>query len=283
LTRDLPIERFILFSSGASLLGSPGQGNYAAANAFLDALAHHRRAQGRPVTCINWGPWSEVGLAARPDRGGRLEARGIGSFTPAEGVEVFARIIRDSPVQVGALRLDVRQWRQFYPKAAQSPLLSEILGTDPHAATAVAHGGFRAALLALESGWQRQAMLEKQLREEIAQVLRLSPNRIDRETPLQNLGLDSLMALELRNRLEASLGLTLSATLIWGYPTVAALAPHLAARMGIALDVAETASATPSAETPEDVNAVAALSADDTRARLEAELDGLSEELLGRD
>src|SRR5262249_36642402 len=93
----------------------------------------------------------------------------------------------------------------------------------------------RDELLGVPAGRKRQALLESYLQQQIARVLRLAPSRIDLRTPLNTLGMDSLMAVEFRNRLEADLGLTLSATLVWGYPTVAALTPHLADKMGISL------------------------------------------------
>jgi NAD(P)-dependent dehydrogenase (short-subunit alcohol dehydrogenase family) len=91
LTLNDPVELFVLFSSGASVLGSPGQGNYVAANAFLDALAHQRRALGLPGVSINWGAWGEVGLATRPDRVKHLSQQGIAAFTPTQGVELQDR------------------------------------------------------------------------------------------------------------------------------------------------------------------------------------------------
>ena len=85
LTLDKPLDFFVLFSSVASVLASPGQGNYVAANAFLDALAHHRRVRGLPGLAINWGLWAEVGLAARPDITKRLVQQGIQPFSPGSG------------------------------------------------------------------------------------------------------------------------------------------------------------------------------------------------------
>ncbi|MGH7754395.1 MAG: SDR family NAD(P)-dependent oxidoreductase, partial [Gemmatimonadales bacterium] len=157
LTRDRPLECFVLFSSMASLLGSPGQGNYAAANAFLDALAQHRRAQGLPGLSINWGPWAEVGqAAAQANRGARLALRGLASLTPAQGMQALGRLLRGAPAQGGVMALDLRQWREFYPMAAAAPLLSHLVreegsrGQPGHGT-----GDMRAALLAMEPSQRR--------------------------------------------------------------------------------------------------------------------------------
>jgi acyl transferase domain-containing protein/acyl carrier protein len=251
LTRDLPLDFFVLFSSVASLIGSSGQGNYAAANAFLDMLAHYRQAQGLPALSINWGAWAEVGLAAeRSNRGERLMQQGIASFTPEEGVELLGRLLRYAPVQVGAVLLNLRQWLQAYPGAAALPLFIQLRQTDT--AEDVPQSGQHAMRTALEAAepTQRRALLETHLREQIAQVLRLSPSQIGVRTPLGTIGFDSLLALELRNRLEASLGLALSGTLIWGYPTIQALVPYLAEKMDIPLEPAKSAAPPPKEPEP---------------------------------
>ncbi|HZB96474.1 MAG TPA: beta-ketoacyl reductase, partial [Herpetosiphonaceae bacterium] len=235
LTLDKPLDFFVLFSSAASMLGSPGQGNYAAANAFLDGLAHHRRALGRPALSINWGPWADVGLAAQVSQNGQATIGGIAAIPPQQGVEVLGQLLRQEAAQVGVMPLNLRQWRQFYPKAAKSPLLAHLQEQESAAGARKSGHDMRAALLAVEPG-ERRALLEAHLREEITQVLRIAPSRLDEQTALGSLGLDSLMALELRNRLEDSLELTLPVTLIWNYQTIADLTPHLAEKMGIALD-----------------------------------------------
>jgi phthiocerol/phenolphthiocerol synthesis type-I polyketide synthase C len=231
-TRDRPLDFFVLFSGAGAILGSPGQANYAAANAFLDALAHERRAEGLPAVSIAWGPWSEVGLAARPDRAGQLALRGIRSLTPAQGVEAFGRIFSGDAPHVVALALDLRECLSAYPALAEAPLLAALSRGAEQDARAIADAPMRRALVAA-SVPARRPMLEAHLREQAAKVLGLSPSRIDPQRPLGSVGFDSLMTLDLRNRLEASLGLRLSATVVWNHPTVAALADHLARRMEI--------------------------------------------------
>ncbi len=237
LTAGCPLDFFVLFSSGSSLVGAPGDGSYGVSNAFVDALAHHRRAMGLPGLSINWGPWSEVGLgAAQANRGERLGFRGVAAMTPQQGVATFARLLGAPAAQVGAMRFDLRQWRQFYPKVAGSPLFAELdrSGRASNEASKKA-GDLLAALRAAEPSVRRQR-LESLVREQITEVLRLDPSRINASTPLSTLGFDSLMAVELRNRLEVRFGTTLPVTLVWGYPTIVALVPHLATKIGVALE-----------------------------------------------
>jgi myxalamid-type polyketide synthase MxaE and MxaD len=239
LTQSAPLDFFVLFSSAASLLGSPGQGNYASANAFLDALAHHRQALNMPALSINWGPWSDIGLAASSaKRGERLALMGIASLSPRQGLEALSTLLRERAPQVGVIPLNLRQWRQSYPQAAQAPFLAHLIEEQdaaPRSQVNRSASPMRNALLAAEMG-QRRALLEEHLREQIGRVLRLSPASIEAHTALSALGFDSLMALELRNRLEDSLGITLPTTVAWSHPTIAALAVYLAEKMGIALE-----------------------------------------------
>jgi acyl transferase domain-containing protein/acyl carrier protein len=242
-TAGRPLDLFVLFSSVTSLLGSPGQGNYAAANAFLDALAAYRRGKGQPALAIQWGPWRSVGLAAsRADRGERLARRGLGGLRPEEGLAALDRLVRGGSSATAVMRFEWAQWRDSEPAAAMSPLFLR-LAEEGGAPTPANPGSdsplsLRDSLLAVERGPLRQSRLESHLQERVAQVLRLPSARVDVHRPLKTLGLDSLMALELRNRLEADLGLSLSATFVFNYPTVSVLAPYLAERMGIPLTAA---------------------------------------------
>jgi acyl transferase domain-containing protein/acyl carrier protein len=230
-TRDLPLDFFVTYSSAAALLGTPGQGNYAAANAFLDALAHGRAADGLPAMSIQWGPFSEVGLAAaQENRGQRLAHRGIESFTPEEGTEVLSRLIRQPWGDIGVLRWSVRQWVEFYPRAASAPFLSLLRKAEERAGAAGAGSRFLDTLRGVPP-IERRAALERHVVERLGQALRLAPEQIDVLAPLRGYGMDSLMSLEIRNRLEASLTLRLPATLLFTYPTTAALVDHLLAEL----------------------------------------------------
>ena len=274
-----PNVGLVLFSSVSSLIGLPGQGNYAAANAFLDALAQARRARGLPGTSINWGPWSGIGLAAaQRNRGDRLAQGGLRSLSPADGIEAFALLLANAPSQVAVMPLDWEDYALAFPVSARSAFLSALAAKVPEradAAQAPATHGIRETLLAEDVGTRRRAALEAYLREQVAQVLRQSPARIDVNKPFRTLGLDSLMGLELRNRLEASLGVTLPATLVWNYPTVTALGPQLAERLAIPLEAspaspiaAPDASPAPEAEIEALLRDVADLSAEEARRLL---------------
>lgn len=228
LTADRPLDFFVLYSSAGALLGSVGQANYVAANAFLDALAHHRRLSGKPALSIDWGPFSDVGLAAaHRDRGERLSLRGLASLTPAEGLRALEGLLFGSRTQIGVMKLDLGQWLEFYPSVAGSPLFAE-LDRDPRVQRRGTEDAqrLRQALSAASPG-DRVELLEQTLREQLGRVLRMEASKIDRLAPFERLGLDSLTSMELRNRIELAVGLKLTAVLLFTFSTVGSLAQHL--------------------------------------------------------
>ncbi|MCF6524678.1 type I polyketide synthase [Streptomyces sp. JJ36] len=242
LARGTELDFFVLYSSAAALLGSSGQANYAAANAFLDGLARHRRARGLPAQSIDWGPWTQAGLAARPDRGGALEERGVLGIDPADGVAALDRLLDSPAAQAAVLPLD----RARLAESAAAGLLPPLLAALAAPAGGTADGGpgtgdgtgagFRETLLAEPPGRRRRAALVRHCTAAVARVLSLEEAQVDTAAPLGGMGFDSLMSLELRKRLESSLGVELPATFVWRFPTVEAMAPFLAERMGVPLD-----------------------------------------------
>jgi myxalamid-type polyketide synthase MxaB len=214
LTLNSPLDFFVLFSSVAALLGSAGQGNYSAANAFLDCLAHYRRSQGMPGLSINWGPWAEIGLAAKDDLGQRLAQKGIDSITPSEGVSAFERLLRASTAQASVMSFDLEQWNRYYPGAASSPFFAEMarsLGTMKPAAEGKEGGVTREALLNAQRS-ERTDLLQRYLNNLLARVLgfdKTALSRLDPNQPIYRFGIDSLMALEVKSRIEADLGIVI--------------------------------------------------------------------------
>ncbi|MGW7171093.1 type I polyketide synthase, partial [Streptomyces sp. NPDC054884] len=229
LTADLDLRAFVLFSSLAATVGSPGQGSYAAANAFLDALAAHRRALGLPGTSIAWGPWSD-GMAGGLDRvdTARLARGGVTPLPPADGLALFdAACAAPAPLTVAA-RLDLPVLR------AQHGLLPAVLRglvpvADRRTAAAARTGDFADRLAALPEADRRRVAVEL-VRENAAAVLgHAGADAIAADRAFLQLGFDSLTAVELRNRLGAATGLRLAATVTFDHPTPTSLADHLLA------------------------------------------------------
>jgi myxalamid-type polyketide synthase MxaE and MxaD len=232
LLADAPLDFFVLFSSAGALLGQPGQGNYAAANAFLDALAHYRKAQGRPALSINWGAWSGLGFAETAG-GKRLAARlallGIKTIAPARALQVLEQLLRQSSVQVAAVPVDWTRYRQFYPAGAVSRLLSELASEQSGNASSAGHqdaGEKRKMLLAADPA-ERPQLLRSHLSELVARVLGLPLAQLDVQQPLSNLGLDSLMAVELKNRIAVDLGINVPMVTFLSGPSVEQAATQL--------------------------------------------------------
>ena len=233
LTLSDPLDYFVLFSSAASLIGSPGQGNYAAANAFLDQLAFYRRQQGHPGLCISWGRWGEVGQATREQRGERLDARGFASMKPTEGLAVLGELLRQSPPHIGVMSFHLPRWSQFYPNLTRSSLFTTLLAEHQVQAEQEQEQSQRLTRerLAELDEEQRQQALTGYLNEQIARVLGHSTLQLDAQQQLNRLRIDSLMSVELKNRIGADLKVAIPATIFLQGITFAQFIASLVAQM----------------------------------------------------
>ncbi|MFR9727676.1 SDR family NAD(P)-dependent oxidoreductase [Saccharopolyspora sp. MS10] len=249
------VSAFVLFSSVAATFGSAGQGNYAAGNAFLDALARHRRAAGLPATALAWGPWSGAagmtGALAEADVR-RLRRAGMPPLELARGLALFdAAVAGDDPAPL-PVRLDLAVLRS---RGEVPPLLRGLLRAPATRAAAAegaaGAGGPIARLSGMSAQDQRDALLEL-VRARVAAVLgHTGASAVRAARQFQDLGLDSLTAVELRNGLGADTGLRLPATLVFDHPTPAALAGHLHAELfGGAAEVQVSAPARSDADDP---------------------------------
>lgn len=220
-TRDVPLEHFVVFSSLASVLGSPAQGSYAMANAWAEAIVRERHRRGQAALSIAWGPWSDIGLgAADARRGDRLSRRGLPSMSPDAAIETLARLMADPPApSVAATGLDWQEYRELQPAVATAPRF-EALGGAPAARAS----GTLEDLLADPQPARRRRAVEDWVTGAAARVLGVPPSRVPRDAALRDLGIDSLMTLELRNLLAGLLGRPLSSTLLFSHPSVARLA-----------------------------------------------------------
>ena len=233
LTQDRPLDFCVFYSSIAALVGAPGQANHAAANAFMDALAHHRRALGLPAMSINWGVWSEVGAAAERSVEARATAQGIGAFSPEQGLRALEDLLVRGPAQIAVMAVD---WPKFLAKEKSErrrPFFSATAGATAKREAVQAPQESDDVRRQLENSppKKRYALLMDYLRRQAVKVLSLDSSQpIDPKEPLTHLGLDSLMAVELRNLLGAGLSPTRNfpATLVFDYPTLAALTGFLA-------------------------------------------------------
>jgi len=231
LTREDALDWFVLFSSNSAMIGLAGQANYAAANAFLDALAHDRHAAGLPALSINWGPWSEVGLAARAGM-----ARDRLVIDPVRGLGVLQGLLGAAPSAPQAVVPTTTAPAASAPARRAAPSAASTAERGSRA------GGF-AERLAQVAPEDRAAAVRELVRDCVARVASKPVDDIAHDRPIIELGLDSLMTVELRNRLSAALGgRRLPSTLIMNHPTVAAIADHLG-REFLGLDAAATAGA----------------------------------------
>ncbi len=248
LTVDMPLSAFVLYSSISGLIGAAGQANYAAANTYLDALAHHRAQHGLPATSLAWGMWDQRGGMAAGLRAGdlnRMARSGVATLSEAEGLALFdAAVGRSEPLLV-PLRLDIAS---AAGGGNVHPLLRELITIAPRRARqAAVPGRSDGTLLTGEDVMSRPARLLELVRAEAGRVLGYNgPDSIGIDRTFKESGLDSLTAVELRNRLNAITGLRLAPTAVFDYPTPRALVDNLLGQLTTSGETPKTTSSPPS-------------------------------------
>ena len=279
------LDFFVMYSSLASVLAPVGQANYAAANGFLDALAHYRRRLGLPAMTINWGPWSAIGQAMQRTSEAQLRQLGMGAIAPAQGVAVLAHLFDHPTAQVLVAAMD---WDAMPEALAQRPLFANFRRHTAATQDAGNDGGLQARLQGLPQGEQRAQVLEA-VKVAVARILGLESARVvEEDVGFFDMGMDSLTAVELRNALQAAAGVNLPTTLLFKYPTVQALTAFLAdeifgsnaAAASVAAVDAKPVESKPSEAAARPVDAVTAESVsemtdEELAAMIDAEMSGL--------
>jgi acyl transferase domain-containing protein/NADP-dependent 3-hydroxy acid dehydrogenase YdfG/acyl carrier protein len=229
-TLGLELEHFVLFGSIAGVMGGPGQGNYAAANAFLAALARHRRRNGYAATAIEWGAWGGEGMAARLGDRERsaLQARGFGFLDAERALSVLERLLDADAASYVVADID---WRRLQSSLrATPPLLDELL-TEPRAAKGAETQSIAVpdrGELAAAAPEERLARLAAYTQAALSAVLGARPGQLETDTEVAQYGFDSLMAMEFRNRVEKDIGVVVPVSKLLGSATVIELAKELA-------------------------------------------------------
>lgn len=264
-TRSHDLDLWLMFSSAAALLGSPGQLAYATANAWLDALVDWRRAAGLPATTINWGAWSQVGGVAETTNA-LLE-----SLSPEEGVEALEAVLRSGRAATGVVRLDARRAVELLPGLTQLAFYADLLEREAPADAGDAGDWIGVAGLRGAEPAEARRLLADRLLERLATIMAYRPDQIDVHAPLTTLGADSLIAVRAKNAVEHDFEVALPVRLLLQDASLADIEAYIAAELGLAETEREDA------RTPADAPRFV-----EPRDTTERWLAGVWEELLGR-
>lgn len=284
LTRSIDLDLFVSFSAAGVVLGSAGQGAYADANARLDALSHDRQRRGLAATSIGWGQWSHTGMAARLAIEGidAWSERGMGWIEPADAFDLLADVLRDGRPHVAAMGMDWSTFVDQLPEGADRAFFAPLTRPAPAGPpVGAASGSVEPGAPTLVDVWeaQRPADRRRSIYEHVIDrtrhVLGVDDDvTFEERVALKESGLDSLMAVELRNVLTRTTGRSLPATLLFDYPTLQTLVDYLVTTLGFD-GAAEPPK--PELKSPSFGDDVALLSDAEAEALLLAELDGPSE------
>jgi acyl transferase domain-containing protein/surfactin synthase thioesterase subunit/acyl carrier protein len=225
LTKDMQLDHFVLYSSVTSVLGNQGSGNYVAANCFVDSLAYYRRQMGLPALTVNWGVVADVGMAARETHiRHHLERNGLVALYSADGLKLLGKLLQEKATQVTVAPINWPQWFKFHEtgKTPRFSLMNREGDESSSLGATLSEKNVFLAAIAEAQPEERRQLAEVQLRERVARVLGMSPAKLDTYATFTALGLDSLMALEMRLQLEG-LGIVVSVSKLLEGSTVNSL------------------------------------------------------------
>jgi len=248
-TKNMALDCFVMFSSVSSLFGNPAQGNYAAANAFLDSLAHHRRALGLPALAINWGVLGGEGYVARNERVAEFLARqGTAALSPTEVTSLMESFLTAHSTQMAAIRVDWAKWRQSFRGMQENPLVERIFESGVEVQESSSGSSDWRQKIQSATADERENVIGLAVKDVVGSVLRVKPESLRNDQPLTDLGLDSLMGVEIENLLESSIGVALPPTSLMRARTIGQIASliseHLKGSTAAATVVAPVENAT---------------------------------------
>jgi acyl carrier protein len=269
-TKSMPLDAFVMFSSASSIFGNPGQGNYSAANALLDSLAHHRRALGLPGLAVNWGVLGGEGYVARNEKVAEfLSRQGTEALAPAEVTALLETFLDAGVAQMAALRVDWTKWRQSFRGLQENPLLERIFASGVEAEETPGKTSDWRSRIEAAAPADRETLVVQALQDIVGSVLRVKPESLRPDQPLTDLGLDSLMGVEIENLIESSIGVALPPASLMRARTIGQIASLLSGHLGA-----------PAAANP--ASRAAAVPAEENISVAEVDLDALSGEDINR-
>jgi acyl transferase domain-containing protein/NAD(P)-dependent dehydrogenase (short-subunit alcohol dehydrogenase family) len=240
-TRSMPLDLFVLFSSATTWMGNPGQGNYVAANAFLDGLAQHRRSEGLAATSVSWGAIGDVGmLASNAQASDHLSRMGIYPIPVASATEALSHLLAWDPSLLAVMHIDWSRWRQVQPTGARAPRMTRLLG-DSTQSGQMPSADLRAVLEAL-SPESRLERITSAMAEVVGETLRMPVAKVDIRQPLSDMGIDSLVGVELQLTISSTVGIEISLLELMNAGSIVDLGRRLLAKMNF-----------PNADAPLDV------------------------------
>ena len=239
LTLGIPLDFFVMFSSGAALIGPPGSANYAAGNAFLDAMAEYRRHSGLTALAVGWGLWGDAGMVQGANQQSRIKLSGFRTMPAAAGARILGRLLQTDIGRLAVMPVDWAQLRRVARATTRTPFLEEVFAevagdTDADLGATDILATLRSTDLAA-----REALLLEFLRAQLSMTLGTSPERIPCDQPLLSLGVDSLLALEMKNRVEAELHVSVRIVELLEGPTLTTLAASLMTQINRAFEQAD--------------------------------------------